>query len=326
MWVKINRHYVKNIAEIPGVNRRGEKETHFEVRIRVGGLIHQKQFDTREKAEEYRDALRRAFSRANNSSRPDGHITGSIPRRGLQSVNTSEDVFPSATGQPAVAEVDDAQSALVRPGPTSTRVTGSYVRGIAVQHWVDRQGRPQIRYATRVTKDGDVYTRVFKTPEEAEDFIESVKGRPGRLPIARWDEQEMTQHLRQILHAAKERAKDSGVEFSLTFSKLYGMLKNAAGRCAITGIPFSFEKSQAHHKRPWVPSVDRITAGGPYSASNCRLVCSVVNYAMNEWGISALYRVADALLLGELYAARDFRLANGRRRGPSAAEQPVHLP
>jgi hypothetical protein len=73
------------------------------------------------------------------------------------------------------------------------------------------------------------------------------------------------------------------------------MAERAKGRCEVSGIPFNFKKREGKRRRPWVPSIDRIVAGGPYSFENCRLVCSGVNYAMNEWGPELLMFLAIRL-------------------------------
>jgi hypothetical protein len=71
-------------------------------------------------------------------------------------------------------------------------------------------------------------------------------------------------------------------------------------RCAVSGILFDPPVGGARGKRlPFTPSLDRITAGGPYEVGNIRLVCAIVNFAMNEWGENALHRlVAEMSIRG----------------------------
>ena len=47
---------------------------------------------------------------------------------------------------------------------------------------------------------------------------------------------------------------------------------------------------------PSRPSLDRIDAGGAYEWDNVRLVCVCANFSMNEWGLSTLVRLADAVV------------------------------
>ena len=39
-------------------------------------------------------------------------------------------------------------------------------------------------------------------------------------------------------------------------------------------------------------SLDRIDSSKGYTVENCRLVCTAVNLAMNEWGEDVLERIA----------------------------------
>lgn len=66
-------------------------------------------------------------------------------------------------------------------------------------------------------------------------------------------------------------------------------------RCAISNIPFRIQAAAAGRAGPFSPSLDRIVAGGLYEIGNVRLVCTIVNYAMNEWGEAALYELVEAM-------------------------------
>jgi hypothetical protein len=59
-----------------------------------------------------------------------------------------------------------------------------------------------------------------------------------------------------------------------------GIALRSRGRCEITGIPFR----RGDDEKAYSPSLDRIRAGGLYSAANCRLVLLAVNVAMSDWG------------------------------------------
>lgn len=43
--------------------------------------------------------------------------------------------------------------------------------------------------------------------------------------------------------------------------------------CALTGIPFEFEREAAAARRPFAASIDRKDSSVGYSVDNCRLVC-----------------------------------------------------
>lgn len=60
-------------------------------------------------------------------------------------------------------------------------------------------------------------------------------------------------------------------------------------RCAVSGIRFmTAQKSDS----PFQPSLDRIEARNGYVAGNVRIVCYIVNLAMNKWGEKPLRLLA----------------------------------
>ena len=69
----------------------------------------------------------------------------------------------------------------------------------------------------------------------------------------------------------------------------------AAGRCELTAIRFSMERIRKCIKRPWSPSIDRLDCSRGYELDNCRLVCTAVNLALNEFGDEVLRKIASAL-------------------------------
>jgi len=69
------------------------------------------------------------------------------------------------------------------------------------------------------------------------------------------------------------------------------MLNEAGWRCAVSGQPFTLEPLNG--KRPYAPSIDRINSAIGYVPGNTRIVCVAVNYAMNVWGESVIWRLFD---------------------------------
>jgi hypothetical protein len=67
-------------------------------------------------------------------------------------------------------------------------------------------------------------------------------------------------------------------------------------RCAISGVRFDPPGELA----PFGPSLDRIVAGGRYEIGNVRLVCTIVNFAMNQWGEAALRRLVTEMSRSKL--------------------------
>ena len=73
------------------------------------------------------------------------------------------------------------------------------------------------------------------------------------------------------------------------------LIRRCEDKCELTGICFG-EKDKDWFRNPWSPSLDRINAKEGYTAENCRIVLTIVNGAMNEWGEDVLRYVAKALL------------------------------
>jgi hypothetical protein len=107
-----------------------------------------------------------------------------------------------------------------------------------------------------------------------------------------------TAHYTALLVNARRGAKRRGFAFELSDSDFYEMVNRANGTCMLTGIPFSFQRFPGSVRRPYAPSLDRINSATGYTSKNVRLVCLVVNFAMNQWGFEPLKRIAENLTGG----------------------------
>lgn len=109
------------------------------------------------------------------------------------------------------------------------------------------------------------------------------------------DAQEAKIFLQSLLSRTRQRAISAGVECALTITDLCALFEQGNGACALSGIPFTEKEIPGKRFRPWVPSIDRINPGGPYSKDNCRLICAYINIAMNQFGEKLLIYVARAI-------------------------------
>ena len=100
--------------------------------------------------------------------------------------------------------------------------------------------------------------------------------------------------LSRLLRNAKASAKRRGLEFELTSDELEQMLARTGGCCEISGLPFDGVPPRGT-QRPWAASIDRIDGSKGYTYRNCRLVCVIVNYAMNVWGEREVLLMARAI-------------------------------
>lgn len=105
---------------------------------------------------------------------------------------------------------------------------------------------------------------------------------------------------RGMLRAAKRRSKERGQPFSLTPDDLVSLIYRSDGRCEVSGVPFSEVAVNGSARKPLVASLDRIDNSQGYTPENVRLVCAIVNFAMNEWGEEALNLVAKGIVLSRL--------------------------
>ena len=165
-------------------------------------------------------------------------------------------------------------------------------------------GRYQARYyAGRSFAGRRVYaSRTFATETEAgEWYTERKRDRecepepPPRTQSA-FPEGWAKKSYASIRGAAKYRK----IAFEISFQQYEELLAQAKGRCTLTGIPFEFSAPTApRRRRPFAPSLDRIDSTVGYTPTNCRLVCCAVNFALGDWGMETLMRVARNLVARE---------------------------
>lgn len=128
---------------------------------------------------------------------------------------------------------------------------------------------------------------VAKTAQ-ADEAAFGYYGRPRGDQPALW--------LRRLRAQAEDRARKGKLVFALSKSDMLTLAARAAGRCEVTGLPFSDAKPAGCARRPFGPSLDRIAPAEGYTLSNCRLVCFAVNVAMSDWGEATLRTIASAML------------------------------
>lgn len=87
-----------------------------------------------------------------------------------------------------------------------------------------------------------------------------------------------------LVREARKRAVRKSLRFSISKPELQELVDRAGGCCEVTGTPFQFQRWEGSLYRPFAPSLDRIDHREGYVMGNIRLVCVMVNAALNQWG------------------------------------------
>jgi hypothetical protein len=94
-------------------------------------------------------------------------------------------------------------------------------------------------------------------------------------------------YLSQWIFNIKNRSKKKNWNYDIDTNFIQELFNKQGGKCAITKIPFIFNsiKNKTPNKKdPFAPSLDRIDSSKGYTKDNVRIVCIIVNYALNEFG------------------------------------------
>lgn len=93
---------------------------------------------------------------------------------------------------------------------------------------------------------------------------------------------------------ARRRAKGAGLAITIDSEWVRRRLDQIGHRCEVSGIVFSHENPTQAHKRPFMPSLDRIDCRVGYVPENVRIVCVSVNMLLQDWGIEVYRRLIAA--------------------------------
>lgn len=100
-------------------------------------------------------------------------------------------------------------------------------------------------------------------------------------------------------YGARERSKKKGIPFAIDPHFLDQMLVDQKWRCAVSGAKLKPPSGdhKKHYKDQFGPSLDRIVPSVGYVPGNVRIVCNIVNVAMNEWGLENLLALVDFMAI-----------------------------
>ena len=158
------------------------------------------------------------------------------------------------------------------------------------------------------------YRRSTGTPDLAEAkqirdrFVRQLRaayGEPSSLSQT-WDDrctaalEDPGSWLHKIKWSTRKRNKKNfDLNRGISTENLYRLARASNGLCDVCGLPFEFNGDEPV-PGPFAISIDRITAGEPYSDLNCRFVLRGINYAMHDWGEDAFWQIARGAIAREL--------------------------
>jgi hypothetical protein len=97
-------------------------------------------------------------------------------------------------------------------------------------------------------------------------------------------------------NSAKKRAAKCGLEFKLNILDVENLLWDQGLCCAVSGLQFRPDAAGLNNFRaPFRPSIDRLNCRKGYVKGNIRLVLTIVNLALSDWGDETLVEVAKAI-------------------------------
>src|SRR3989304_2436451 len=102
--------------------------------------------------------------------------------------------------------------------------------------------------------------------------------------------------LYNIFDAARSRTKKGSLIFEITLEDVLKIYEIQKGSCALTNIEFSLNRLGRKSKNPFAPSLDRIDSDKGYTKENIRLVCVIVNLALNNFGDNAFDKMCRAYI------------------------------
>lgn len=167
------------------------------------------------------------------------------------------------------------------------RSTG-FKRKIRIEQSLLEENGTQIRIKYKKEWYGDNKERLSEKAK-----INYLNNRENRLLKANSKYYDEDNIINTLLRLAKSRAKFKKLSFDLDKDYLEKMYLAQNKKCALTKIDFVFEKVETS-KRPFTPSIDRIDSKVGYVKGNVRLVCAIVNIALNEFGDEIFGKMCEA--------------------------------
>lgn len=151
-------------------------------------------------------------------------------------------------------------------------------------------------FLVRIRKKGYKLNRSFKDQETAENWAKKIDEQIESGRLCEVGNAVTNKALRKMYRATKERARDFGLEHTLTDEEFSVMWERSKGRCEISGIVFSDYRPEGSMRRPYFPSIDRIDSSKGYTLENTRLICVIANIAKCDYTDKELLTLASGIV------------------------------
>lgn len=93
-------------------------------------------------------------------------------------------------------------------------------------------------------------------------------------------------YIKRLVLGIKNRSVKLKLDFNIDIDFIENLLEKQNNKCSLTGISFEMGENNLRKsfRRPFAPSIDRIDCSKGYMQNNVRLVCVIVNLALNDFG------------------------------------------
>ena len=124
-------------------------------------------------------------------------------------------------------------------------------------------------------------THTVSTPKQIKDkkYSESLKG-----------------IITGLYNRSKNSKQTKNMSFNLTKEFLHELFQKQNNKCKITNITFDYTKYNNKKASPFKPSIDRIDSSKGYTQDNVRLVCVIINFALNEFGEEIFRQICESYI------------------------------
>lgn len=123
----------------------------------------------------------------------------------------------------------------------------------------------------------------YREIKRAEEKRNGNKRKPQR--VAARAKKYYSDFITTLFTYAQARAKEHSLDFDLSKEFISQLYEIQDKKCVMTGLEFQLERQSGYKKRrPFAPSLDRIDCTKGYTKNNIRIVCSIVNIALSDFG------------------------------------------